>query len=109
MLLKQVARCSLCRTSLSSPTDACLDHCHVSGNIREVLCRNCNGIEGKIFNLARRAKRDATPEWWLSRLLAYWLKHIEKPSGVYHPLHKTTDENRIIRNTKARKKRASKK
>ena len=66
-------------------------------------------MEGKVFNLARRAKRDGTPDWWLARLLAYWIKHLTKPSGVYHPLHKTTDEKRIARNTKARKKRASKK
>lgn len=81
----------------------------MTGNIREVLCRNCNGIEGKIFNLANRAKRDGTPAWWLKRLLDYWIKHLEEPSGVYHPTHKTTDEKRLARNAKARKKRALKK
>lgn len=89
--------------------DVCLDHCHVTGNIRAVLCRNCNGVEGKVFNLARRAKRDGTPQWWLKRLLEYWLHHIDNPTGVYHPTHKTADEKRLIRNKKAREKRQKKK
>jgi len=89
--------------------DICLDHCHVTGCIRGVLCRNCNGIEGKVFNLARRAKRDGTVDWWVQRLLEYWQKYIAAPSGIYHPTHKTDDDKRLDRNAKARKRRAVKK
>jgi len=88
--------------------DACLDHCHVTGQIRGVLCRNCNGIEGKVFNLARRAKREYTPIWWINRLSAYWKEHLAAPSGIYHPTHKDLDEKRIIKNKKARLKRVKK-
>lgn len=107
MLKKQKNRCRLCRI-LISEDDACLDHDHVTGLVREVLCRNCNGIEGKVFNLARRAKRDGTPAWWIKRLLEYWEQHEKEPSDVFHPTHRTVDEKRILRNKRARKKRAAK-
>lgn len=111
MLVKQANRCALCRISLAraDTKDICLDHCHVTGNIRAVLCRNCNGIEGKVYNLANRAKRDATPIWWIERLLAYWKQYGENPTGVYHPTHRTADEKRLLRNKRARKRRALKK
>ena len=106
LLEKQNGRCKICRVKIEN--SGCLDHCHVSGNIRAVLCNNCNGIEGKIFNLARRAKRDATPLWWIEQLVRYWSETIENPSGVYHPLHKTADEKRLLRNKRARVKRKKK-
>lgn len=111
LLLKQGSRCGLCRINLAyaDSKDICLDHCHVTGNVRGVLCRNCNGCEGKVFNLARRAKRDGTPRWWIERLLAYWTKYEEEPTGVYHPTHKTVDEKRVLRNKRAREKRAKSK
>lgn len=85
----------------------CLDHDHRHGHVRAVLCRNCNGIEGKIYNLANRGKRKNTPEYFLHRLLDYWNKH-STPSGVLHPSHKTPDEKRIATNAKARVARAKK-
>ena len=108
ILKEQLGRCRLCRIRLSIE-DACLDHCHATGCIRSVLCRNCNGIEGKVFNLARRAKREYTPAWWVERLLAYWEEHTKAPSGIYHPTHKDAEEKRLARNKKARKRRAKKK
>lgn len=62
-----------------------------------------------MFNLARRAKRDMTPVWWIEQMLQYWKHHAANPSGLYHPTHKTADEKRLARNAKARKKRATKK
>lgn len=59
-----------------------------------------------MFNLARRAKRDGTPAEWIQNLLAYWKTHSDNPSGVYHPTHRTEDEKRLIRNAKARQRRA---
>lgn len=111
LLKDQNNRCALCRIKLDrvEPRDVCLDHCHVTGNIRGVLCRNCNGCEGKVFNLARRAKRQGTPLWWLKQLIEYMEKHQEDPSGVYHPTHKTEDEKRLLRNKKARERRAKQK
>lgn len=110
LLADQNNRCALCRIKLDlvDARDVCLDHCHVTGNIRGVLCRNCNGCEGKVFNLARRAKRQGTPLWWLKRLIEYMEQHEKEPSGVYHPTHKTEEEKRLLRNKKARERRAKK-
>jgi hypothetical protein len=107
MLMAQDGRCAIasCRIKLSVK-DACMDHDHKTGSLRSVLCRNCNGIEGRIKNLATRAKRDTTPEMFLRSLLDYWDTHSAKPSVVLYPLHRTTDEKREKRNAKARKKRA---
>ena len=112
LLEKQKFRCALCRIKLEyddDPKNVCLDHCHVTGQVRGVLCRNCNGCEGKVFNLARRAKRDGTPRWWLERLLAYYDQYEKDPTGIYHPTHRTTDEKRLLKNKRARKRRAKRK
>lgn len=111
LLERQLYKCALCRIDLKTLPlkDVCLDHDHTNGNIRGVLCRNCNGCEGKVFNLARRCQRDATPLYWLERLCAYLKIHKENPSGIYHSTHKTEDEKRIKRNAKARAARAKSK
>lgn len=106
---KQGGRCAICGTALSTlaDKDACLDHDHKTGLVRGVLCRNCNGIEGKIFNLANRAKRDGTVPEWLTKLLAYYQYHATNPTRAIHPTHKTDEEKRVRRNALARKRRAT--
>jgi hypothetical protein len=104
-LLKENSTCRLCPEQLTIAS-ACLDHDHKTGLIRGILCRNCNGIEGKIFNLANRAKRTLTPKDFLGQIILYWIKHETDQTGLYHPLHKTVDEKRIATNAKARKRRA---
>ena len=104
--------CALCDTDLSqkAPKDWCVGHDHQTGKIRAVICRNCNGIEGKIRNLANRAKRGSTVPAFVKRLLAYWDEHSRvTPSMLIHPSHKTEDEKRLDRNKKARLASARKK
>ena len=100
----------LCQEPVSAAAKKkpCLDHDHTTGYIRDVLCLNCNGVEGKIFNLARRAKAKKTPIEWLHRLVKYYARH-ETPQhgGLFHPTHKTPEEKRLARNAKARKRRAA--
>lgn len=103
LLKEQDGRCRLCNTLILD--SGCLDHCHITGHIRGVLCRNCNGIEGKIYNLANRAKRNDSVVNWVKGLVRYWKETIENPSGVYYPTYKTDDEKRLARNKKARLKR----
>lgn len=100
----QENKCWLCKIDLSVVTP-CLDHDHQTGRIRSVLCQNCNGIEGKINNLARRAKRDGTKFDFLDKILEYWSKHSANPREEIHPTHKTQDEKRLLRNKKARERR----
>jgi len=102
--------CPLCKGKMTSRSkkDPCLDHDHGTGYLRDVLCRNCNGIEGKVFNLARRAKYGLTEREWLQNLVKYWERH-ETPQhgGILHHTHKTEEEKRLARNAKARRKRAA--
>ena len=104
LLERQGFECALCGIDLQGqpPKNSCLDHDHRSGHIRAVLCRNCNGIEGKIFNLANRGKRSRSVSDFLERVLAYWAKHANPVNPIYHPKHKTGDEKRLDRNKKAR-------
>jgi len=37
--------CPLCENPLA-PCDSALDHCHSSGQIRNVICKTCNSLEG---------------------------------------------------------------
>jgi hypothetical protein len=110
LLQRQGYRCPLCAGSMraNSKKQPVLDHDHQTGYLRDVLCRNCNGIEGKVFNLARRAKADLSPEEWLQNLSAYWKRH-EQPQhgGIFHHTHKTPEEKRLAKNAKARKARAA--
>lgn len=96
--------CPICRDSLEGKK-LCLDHNHKTGLIRSVLCVNCNGIEGKVFNLANRAKKKRSPKQWVANLLEYWIFHETFPRKEIHPNHKTEEEKRLLRNKRARIKR----
>ncbi len=104
IIAEQQGKCWLCDIDLKIVVP-CLDHDHETGFIRGVLCGNCNGIEGKIHNLARRAKRDKTKYHFISRMLEYWNLHSSTPRKEIHPTHKTPDEKRLRRNKKARERR----
>lgn len=109
LLTKQGRTCPLCNEKIPGPKNKqpVLDHDHTTGWLRDVLCRNCNGMEGKVFNLARRAKAGGTEYEWLSRLLAYYDRHRTSQHGLIHPTHKTEAEKRDARNKKARERRAA--
>lgn len=106
---QQKGICPLCKTYMATLSDACLDHNHDTGLIRGVLCRNCNGIEGKIKNLVNRARRGMEFANFLGNVILYWLKHATDQTGLYHPTHKNDEEKRLLRNKRARVARAKKK
>lgn len=106
---KQGQKCALCQRAIAgrNAKHPCLDHDHITGYIRDVLCRNCNGLEGKIFNLARRCLKGKELEF-LQRIVAYWERHkVPQHGGYIHPTFKTADEKRLKTNERARKKRAA--
>jgi len=108
LLKRQNYTCPLCKGSLraNAKKDPVLDHEHKDGHVRDVLCRNCNGIEGKVYNLARRAKNDLTEKEWLANLVRYWHLHEAPQHGIQHHTHRTAEEKRLARNKKARIRRA---
>lgn len=79
--IKQSNLCLLCKCLLVPP-DAVADHDHKTGLIRGVLCRNCNGMLGKVENAANRAKRKGSSLKWLENLVAY-LKQV--PATLLYP------------------------
>lgn len=108
LLGQQKYLCPLCQGSMKGgKKKPALDHNHQTGYLRDVLCLNCNGMEGKIFNLARRCGKGEELRF-LQNLMDYWNKH-ETPQhgGLFHPTHKTSEEKRLATNAKARKKRAA--
>ncbi len=87
--------------------DAVLDHNHKTGEIRGVLHRSANAVEGKVFSAVGRwggtgmDYDEALP--YLERLIAY----LRQPGvGVLYHLHKSDDEKRITRNIQAKEARA---
>jgi len=109
LLKKQGYQCPLCGGSLKAGAkkDPVLDHDHTTGAIRDVLCRNCNGIEGKIYNLVRRAQNGLAYVAWIARLSEYWERHKVNQHNLIHPTHLTEEEKRLQRNAKARARRAA--
>lgn len=76
--------CPLCETEVL-PEEATLDHCHVTGHVRQVLHRSCNAAEGRILSWAGRRSRGDDPVKFLKNLLKYWGKSYLK--NPIHPIH----------------------
>ena len=116
LLAQQQFLCALCGVSFKDKVvkngkpvakyTPCVDHCHVGGHIRAVLCNNCNGKEGKVMKLAIACQRLGTPLSWLTKLVDYLTLHKTPQTPFIHPDHKTDDEKRLLRNKKARMQRA---
>ena len=79
--------CPICGRAMSAieSKNRVLDHDHLTGQIRDVICRNCNGIEGKIKALCVRASKHMAQDKFLLSLVEYWRYHATHPSGLLHP------------------------
>ena len=104
---RQDGKCPLCLRPLTVATGA-LDHDHVTGQVRGVLCKPCNGAEGKIKNIMLRWGRGAGLDW-LGRLILYWIKYRDNPNPFLYHTHRNDEEKRVLKNARARKARAKKK
>jgi len=54
LLARQKGKCAICREKPSPGETLCVDHCHVTGKIRGLLCRGCNCGLGNFRDDPRR-------------------------------------------------------
>lgn len=100
LLKEQGGLCYLCEKPIE-PGNETLDHSHETGHCRRVLCRQCNGAEGRILHWAKRSGADDVQQFLLN-LSDYWL--IDFKDTPIHPTHLTEKQKQI----KALKKKRSK-
>lgn len=67
-LMKKDNICPLCGNRIRTG-QAALDHDHTTGKVRGVLHLNCNGLEGRIMNWAKKSGVD--PLKFLRNLISY--------------------------------------
>lgn len=99
---------SLVPFDLKNTKDMVIDHDHVTGEIRGVLSRSGNAVEGKVKNAVARwggcGEDYEKIIAYLKRLIAY----LEQPgTGLMYHTHLTPEEKRLKRNAQARKARAA--
>ena len=107
LLAEQGGVCAICKQSCA-PATAVLDHDHRTGAVRAALHRGCNSLLGKLENnAARYGVKDIGT--FTNGVAAYLRMHMTNITGYLHPTHKTEEDKRVRRNTKARVRRANKK
>lgn len=90
MWISQGKKCGLCGKYIAKD-QATLDHCHTRGNVRSVLHRNCNSLEGRILNFAKRS--GVPPDDFLKRLLQYWRDDYSR--NPLHPNHTNEHQKKL--------------
>ena len=111
ILSNQGYACMLCKVDMRKveSRNVCLDHCHRTGYIRGVLCRNCNGVLGRLESLATRAKKGLTHITWLENAVRFLRETSRAPAYEYiHPTFKSPTEKRVLANKRARIRRDKK-
>ena len=48
MRFSQDSKCAICQNTFGKNRDMCVDHDHSNGNVRQLLCTNCNTGIGKL-------------------------------------------------------------
>lgn len=103
---EQGGHCMICSERIASGEEV-LDHDHKTGHVRGVLHRGCNAMLGHIENnRARHMMKDGRLFRFLRGVQTYiTADHTQRP---LHPLHRTDDEKRVLKNKRARVARAKK-
>lgn len=100
------AKCPLCLRPFSEieAKNVVVDHDHNSGLIRGILCRGCNGAEGKIANAAGRWAGLGMDYAKITPFLANLVKYLRSPPTDYiYPTHLSEEEKKKAAGDKRRK------
>ena len=110
MYKEQGSVCLLCGQPIEASARV-LDHCHTTGEVRGVLHRGCNSMLGHIENNRPRYQLTSVPRMagFLSKVLPYIAWNLSTHRGILYPTHRTEEEKRLLRNKRARTKRAKEK
>jgi hypothetical protein len=104
---KQGGKCKLCEKVINigimgAKSDYVADHDHITGEIRGVLCRGCNGAEGKVFTAVatwgKQSFNTNNVAVFLDRLSKYLLSD---GCGIMYPDHRNEEEKQLITKQKA--------
>lgn len=101
LLLQQNFKCAICGCDVKETLNQHVDHQHCfkseelgvngAGLIRGVLCRNCNALEGKIWNNTHRYgvtdSNDPVKSRieWLQNLIGYYNNNYQHQNKILHP------------------------
>jgi len=112
---KQGGCCLLCQKTINltvagAKSDYVADHDHITGEIRGVLCRGCNGAEGKVFTAVatwgKQGFRTEEVAAFLKRLSEYLLS---TGTGIIYPDHKSDEQKALVVAQKANRAAALRK
>lgn len=109
LLTRQCNRCAICQVELGDDkTNQHVDHQHCfkseelgvngAGLIRGVLCRNCNALEGKIWNNTHRYGVTESDDpvgsrvKFLESLILYYKENYQHCTKVLHPSEKRIEK-----------------
>lgn len=106
LVKKQDNKCAICGQFFTQRDYPVLDHDHDTGFIRGALHNSCNGTEGKIKVRAHFGHSGVSAYSYLIGLGKYLEAHKKPMWNFIHPNHLSENEKRLVRNKKARIKRA---
>lgn len=112
---KQDGKCILCNKTINvsvagAKSDYVADHDHITGEIRGVLCRGCNGAEGKVFTAVATWGKQGFNTLQVAAFLAKLSNYLTSTgTGIIYPDHKSDEQKAMILVQKANRAAALRK